>query len=126
MTFGLATFGSRAGDVALRTLPVCARDSFGFAPGGFYLRLKNGVGQDDAGEEMKFFETSRLHSDSGLYRLNAGAALCSATIFFALSASAFACGSNSRPLTTSGSDSARTFMPSSCPKASVKISDLMF
>lgn len=47
------------------------------------------------------------------YRLNAGAALCSATIFFALSAKALACGRSSRPLTTSGSDSARTFMPSS-------------
>ncbi len=64
------------------------------------------------------------HGES--YRLNAGTALCSATIFFALSAKAFACGKSSRPLTTSGSDSARTFMPSSCPNASMKISDLIF
>ena len=54
MTFGLATFRSRAGDIALPTLPVWAPDPFGFAQGGFFLRLKNGFGQDDAGEEMKF------------------------------------------------------------------------
>src|ERR1700741_5315408 len=66
-----------------------------------------------------------LHKIDQYYRLKAGAALCSATIFFAFSASALACGKSSRPFTTSGSDSARTFMPSSCPNASMKISDLM-
>src|SRR5579859_245514 len=70
---------------------------------------------------------ARAFRISGCYwRLNAGAALCSATIFLAFSARAFAWGRSSRPLMTSGSDSARTFMPSSCPKASTKISDLMF
>ena len=37
-----------------------------------------------------------------------------------------ACGSSSSPLTTCGSVSARTFRPSSWPKASTKISVLMF
>ena len=62
----------------------------------------------------------KARNESGLsrsielsYRLKAGAILCSATIFLALSAKAFACGRSSSPLTTSGSDSARTFIPSS-------------
>ena len=47
------------------------------------------------------------------YRLRAPAPLCSATMRLALSARALACGRRSRPFRISGSDSARTFMPSS-------------
>src|ERR1019366_4273126 len=60
---------------------------------------------------------------SGL--LNTRVLLRWATTRRALSASCFACGSSSRALTTSGSASARTFNPSSWPKASMKISLLM-
>src|SRR6266536_2107675 len=60
-----------------------------------------------------------------VYRVT-GAAFRSAMTRRALSASARACGNNSSALTTSGSVSARTFRPSSCPKESMKSSALMF
>jgi hypothetical protein len=71
-------------------LQVCARDPFGFAQGRLFTssegRLR--VGGRRRGDEI--FATLRLHSYLELYRLNAGAALCSATIFFAFSARALA------------------------------------
>jgi hypothetical protein len=65
------------------------------------------------GKGPECLRASRKSFSSSSYRLNAPVPLCSATIFFALSARALACGRRSRPFSISGSDSARTFMPSS-------------
>ena len=82
------------------------------------LRLVQGPKQPEPGSQVtskKIKGPTEIgpSDDHQSYLLNAGTALCSATIFFALSARAFACGKSSRPFTTSGSDSARTFIPSS-------------
>jgi hypothetical protein len=65
------------------------------------------------GKGPECLRASRKSFSFSSYRLNAPVPLCSATIFFALSARALACGRRSRPFSISGSDSARTFIPSS-------------